>query len=110
MTNRLPLALVVLIPLALAGCGAEAGRASGPTAPSTPTPPTPTPAPGPITTVTVEFGGRVVDADAGGPVATRAFRSPGGVLPDRRGLARAFANEMPRPVRMAQYPPTQSPE
>jgi hypothetical protein len=65
--TRLQLALVVLIPLAHAGCGSEAPRASVPTAPSTPTPPTP--APGPITTVTVEFGGRVVDADAGGPVA-----------------------------------------
>lgn len=35
------------------------------------TAPAPPPLPGqdPITTVTVEFGGRVVDADAGGPVA-----------------------------------------
>jgi hypothetical protein len=61
--TRLQLALVVLIPLAHAGCGSEARRPSVPTAPSTP--PTPTPA---ITTVTVEFGGRVVDADSGGPV------------------------------------------
>src|SRR5688572_5470899 len=67
--TRLQLAGVVLIPLALAGCGSEARRASVPTAPSTPTPPTPTPAPGPITTVPLEFGGSVVDADAGGPVA-----------------------------------------
>src|SRR5688500_11864522 len=39
MTNRLQLGIVVLVAQALAGCAAEAGRASVPTAPSSPTPP-----------------------------------------------------------------------
>jgi hypothetical protein len=74
MTSRLHLAVVVLIPLALAGCGSEA---SGPTAPSTPPPP----APDPITRVTVVFGGRVVDADTGGPVANVVVSVSGGGYP-----------------------------
>ena len=99
MTNRLPLAVVVLIPLALAGCGKEeAVRATIPTAPSTPTPPTstPTPAPGPITTVTVVFGGRVVDADAGGPVANArvSVSGWGSSGPEGEAYARAIANEI----------------
>jgi hypothetical protein len=77
MTSRLHLAVVVLIPLALAGCGSEASLASGPSAPST----LPPPAPEPITRVTVVFGGRVVDADTGGPVANVGVSVSGGGYP-----------------------------
>ena len=77
MTSRLHLAVVVLIPLALAGCGSEASLASGPSAPST----LPPPATDPITRVTVVFGGRVVDADTGGPVANVGVSVSGGGYP-----------------------------
>jgi hypothetical protein len=98
MTSRLPLAVVVLIPLALAGCGSEA---SGPTAASTLPLHVPPPAPDPITTVTVVFGGRVVDADVGGPVANArvsvsgwsAPRLPGSTVPGEQ-VVYDFSNEM----------------
>jgi hypothetical protein len=61
MLRHLGLIAVCACVVASVGCGGGKLTAPGP-------PPPPPPVPNSITTVTVEFGGRVVNADAGGPV------------------------------------------
>lgn len=50
--------------------GCDGGKGIAPTSPTAPTPsPSPSPVADPNTTVTVEFGGRLVNAEGGNPVA-----------------------------------------
>ena len=63
--------LIAVCACIAASVGCDGGKLTAPGPPPPPPPvadPKPSPA-DPNTTVTVEFGGRVVDADAGGPVA-----------------------------------------
>jgi hypothetical protein len=63
------LGLIAVCACIVASLGCDGGRLTAPAPPPPPPPPPPPVVQDPNTTVTVEFGGRVVNADAGGPVA-----------------------------------------
>ena len=76
------LGLIAVCACIVAGVGCDDRKLTAPAAPS----PSPSPGAAPNTIVTVEFGGRVVNADAGGPVESvrAALYAVGGVGPGQQ--------------------------